>query len=508
MYLLRITNRMMSNNFLNDMMINLDNLQTISGQLTSGKEIRRPSDDPFKVARAMQLHTDINTNKQYNENIKDTINFLDETDTALNQLGNQFQRVRELLVSAGGVYGTDERKKVKDEINEIIGQVSQTLNSNFDGKYIFGGTRATTKPTNTITGPATTKIENKASADGNPPVEASVNGKYSGAENIDYEVEVSEGKVTFTASNGKIITGGATEKSWDLENGLTFKADKDLVNGTGYKFTAIAEGNTKLIFNSRKGEELSDLPPIECKIPTDVTKWNGKEITFNVNGNNPDVVVEMKDLNTPEDIINKINSDENLKGKVFAVEVKHGKESSIQIYSLDENKVFIKDTGIDELKTNKFMGNYEMQIMGEDLITEISQGVTVDYNTTAAEIIKFNDSKGNPRDLKDILEKIVRDLDNPNRTNDITNEDLEAIDAVMDNILKLRSKVGAKQNRMDSAESKNSSENFDMTDILSKTEDINITEKVMQFAVAQTVYIAALQTSAKIIQPTLMDYLR
>ena len=499
---------MMSNNFLNDMMINLDNLQTISGQLTSGKEIRRPSDDPFKVARAMQLHTDINTNKQYNENIKDTINFLDETDTALNQLGNQFQRVRELLVSAGGVYGTDERKKVKDEINEIIGQVSQTLNSNFDGKYIFGGTRATTKPTNTITGPATTKIENKASADGNPPVEASVNGKYSGAENIDYEVEVSEGKVTFTASNGKIITGGATEKSWDLENGLTFKADKDLVNGTGYKFTAIAEGNTKLIFNSRKGEELSDLPPIECKIPTDVTKWNGKEITFNVNGNNPDVVVEMKDLNTPEDIINKINSDENLKGKVFAVEVKHGKESSIQIYSLDENKVFIKDTGIDELKTNKFMGNYEMQIMGEDLITEISQGVTVDYNTTAAEIIKFNDSKGNPRDLKDILEKIVRDLDNPNRTNDITNEDLEAIDAVMDNILKLRSKVGAKQNRMDSAESKNSSENFDMTDILSKTEDINITEKVMQFAVAQTVYIAALQTSAKIIQPTLMDYLR
>ncbi|WP_242975525.1 flagellar hook-associated protein FlgL [Clostridium liquoris] len=505
---MRITNRMMSNNFLNDMMINLDNLQTISGQLTSGKEIRRPSDDPFKVARAMQLHTDINTNKQYNENIKDTINFLDETDTALNQLGNQFQRVRELLVSAGGVYGTDERKKVKDEINEIIGQVSQTLNSNFDGKYIFGGTRATTKPTNTITGPATTKIENKASADGNPPVEASVNGKYSGAENIDYEVEVSEGKVTFTASNGKIITGGATEKSWDLENGLTFKADKDLVNGTGYKFTAIAEGNTKLIFNSRKGEELSDLPPIECKIPTDVTKWNGKEITFNVNGNNPDVVVEMKDLNTPEDIINKINSDENLKGKVFAVEVKHGKESSIQIYSLDENKVFIKDTGIDELKTNKFMGNYEMQIMGEDLITEISQGVTVDYNTTAAEIIKFNDSKGNPRDLKDILEKIVRDLDNPNRTNDITNEDLEAIDAVMDNILKLRSKVGAKQNRMDSAESKNSSENFDMTDILSKTEDINITEKVMQFAVAQTVYIAALQTSAKIIQPTLMDYLR
>lgn len=502
----------MSDNFLNDMMTNLENLQTINNQLTSGKEIRRPSDDPFKVARAMQLHTDINTNKQYNENIKDTINWLDETDTALNQIGNQFQRVRELLVSAGNAaYGSDERKKIKDEINQIIGQVSQSLNSNFDGKYVFGGTRGTTKPTNVITGPAVTKIEDQISTDGKLPAEASVSGKYSGSENIDYEVKISGGNVTFTA-NGQVITPtkSATENSWNLGNGLTFKIEDALVEGTGYKLTAIAEGNTKLIFNSRQGKELSDVPPIEGKI-SDIKDWEGKNITFNVNGE--DIKIEMKDLKTPEDIINKINSDEKLKGKVFAVEVKQGKESSIQIYSLDENKAFIKETDVSSLqdKTNKFMGNYEIKTMGEDLLTEISQGVIVDYNVTAAEIINFNDSKGNERNLKDIMENIVRHLDSKDGTTsvkDITNGDLDAIDAVMGNILKLRSQVGSKQNRMESAEDKNVSENFDMTEILSKTEDINLTEKTMQMAVAQTVYMAALQASAKIIQPTLMDYLR
>ena len=62
---------------------NIDNLQELQQQMTSGKEIRRPSDNPFKLARAMQLHSSINANKQYNENISDTINWLDTTDTAL-----------------------------------------------------------------------------------------------------------------------------------------------------------------------------------------------------------------------------------------------------------------------------------------------------------------------------------------------------------------------------------------------------------------------------------------
>ncbi|MEL5865112.1 flagellar hook-associated protein FlgL, partial [Clostridium cochlearium] len=146
---MRVTNRMLANNFLTDMTTNLNNLQTLQQQLTSGKEIRRPSDDPLKVARAMQLHSEIGANKQYNENIKDTLSWLEQTDTALGQLGDQTHRIRELLVSAGNVaYGTDERKKINDEVKEIIGQMSQTLNASFDGRFIFGGTRGTAKPVN------------------------------------------------------------------------------------------------------------------------------------------------------------------------------------------------------------------------------------------------------------------------------------------------------------------------------------------------------------------------
>ncbi|ETJ34433.1 Flagellar hook-associated protein 3, partial [human gut metagenome] len=53
----------------------------------------------------MQLNGEISYNKQYNENIKDTSNWLDTTDTALSQMGNIFGRIETLLVNAGnGAY--------------------------------------------------------------------------------------------------------------------------------------------------------------------------------------------------------------------------------------------------------------------------------------------------------------------------------------------------------------------------------------------------------------------
>ena len=144
---MRVTNQMMSTSYLRDLNKNLNNLNKLQTQLTTGKEISKPSDNPFKTARIMQMYSEISANKQYNENIKDTISWLDTTDTALNQLTNTTQRIRELMVSSGNAsYGSDERKAIKDEINELISQTAQILNTSYDGKYVFGGSKTISKP--------------------------------------------------------------------------------------------------------------------------------------------------------------------------------------------------------------------------------------------------------------------------------------------------------------------------------------------------------------------------
>ncbi|SQB35763.1 flagellar hook-associated protein FlgL [Clostridium cochlearium] len=413
---MRVTNRMLANNFLTDMTTNLNNLQTLQQQLTSGKEIRRPSDDPLKVARAMQLHSEIGINKQYNENIKDTLSWLEQTDTALGQLGDQSQRIRELLVSAGDIaYGTDERKKINDEIKEIIGQMSQTLNASFDGRFIFGGTRGTSKPVNV----------------------------------------------------------------------------KD----------------DKLVYADRFGNEISFSDKVEI---ADASKWSGKKLLFNYTDKTDNKVKEktieidtasIKDINELVVNINKKIDEIGMEDKLEAtVDGKSGIKFTPKV-STDPTK---------DIEAIKILSSEEKLMMGEKLVTEISQGVRVEYNITSVDVIEFKDNEGKDRDLRKILEDIVTHLESPDADDikKITNEDLAALDAVMDNILKLRSQVGAKGNRMESALEKNKEENFNLTEILSKTEDIDLVEKTMEYAVAISVYMASLQTSARVLQPTLMDYVR
>ncbi|MBC2455914.1 flagellar hook-associated protein FlgL [Clostridium beijerinckii] len=143
----RITNSMLVANYLNNMKRNLGNMSTLQNQLSSGNSITRASDNPSTATRIMQLNSEIAANKQYNSNIKDVTNWLDTTDTALSEAGNVFSRIRELMVKAGnGAYGKDEISNIKDEIVQKVAQLGDILNSSFDGNYIFGGTKSTSKP--------------------------------------------------------------------------------------------------------------------------------------------------------------------------------------------------------------------------------------------------------------------------------------------------------------------------------------------------------------------------
>ena len=334
---MRITTKMISSRYLTDATRNLNSLQTINRQLTTGKEISRPSDNPYKVARSMQLNTDINTNTQYKTNIKDAINWLDTTDESLNQASSCITRIRTLMVASGNAgYGTDERKAIADEINERVAELGQILNGNFNGKYIFGGTKIASTPVSVQT------------------------------------------------------------------------------DTTGNKYIVYADANG--------------------------------------------------------------------------------------------DPIFYKDGNLVPPTTQIMADNY-INNMSTDLTTEISQGVTMEYNVTVSDIINYQTDAN--YDVMSLLSDITNNLVSADATDreKVIGENLDEIDKVLSNILALRAEVGAKQNRMESAESKNEDDSFNMTDILSRNEDIDFTEKTIEYATAQTIYQACLQVSAQILPKSLLDYL-
>lgn len=464
---MRITNKMLSNNFLTDMTRNLSNLKTLQQQLTSGKEIRKPSDDPFKVARAMQLHTDINTNKQFNSNITSTINWLDTTDTALGQGIDVLQRIRELLVNAGnGAYSGNERLAIKDEINEKIGEMGQILNTNFDGSYIFGGTRGTTKPVEVLGG---TNFGNAAST----------------------------GKIIIdnTDTSGKSII----DKDYKLVAPITIKITKQPVSGAG-----------------------SPLPDITIAKDTKITSLSDLASIINKKMEGTDAESKLKAIpNYSEGKIMFVNTNaeegSGVNYKIISI-------TSTPSISIDRDTAEYKDNNLDNARLiyykkdgGELVDGAEYNQIGTKLKVQIAQAVVMDYNVTATEVMEFKNDNGESKDLRDILNNIINHLDgknddgsiaSPDSVKDLVNGDLKNMTDAINNFLKIRSEVGAKQNRMDSAKDKNLDSNFNMTEILSKTEDIDFTEKTMEFAVAQTVYMASLQASARVLQPSLLDYLR
>ncbi len=90
----------------------------------------------------------------------------------------------------------------------------------------------------------------------------------------------------------------------------------------------------------------------------------------------------------------------------------------------------------------------------------------------------------------------------------LSNENLAKLDEVLDNILKYRSKIGARTVAAETSQSKLDDVRINTTNLLSDVEDVDIAEVIMKMQMAENVQTAALQTGATIIQKTLVDFIR
>ncbi|HCX64805.1 MAG TPA: flagellar hook-associated protein 3, partial [Eubacteriaceae bacterium] len=95
---MRITNNTLTGNYLRNLNKNLENMQLYQNQLSTGKEISKPSDDPMRVSRVMNLSNAVKQNEQFSKNIDDSLGWVQTADGALNSLSDTMLRARDLLI--------------------------------------------------------------------------------------------------------------------------------------------------------------------------------------------------------------------------------------------------------------------------------------------------------------------------------------------------------------------------------------------------------------------------
>jgi flagellar hook-associated protein 3 FlgL len=143
----RITTMMTSQMTIADLTQAFDRLSKTQEELSSGKRINKPSDDPYGASRSVQLNSDLAGLGAYSRNVNDGTSWLQATDSALMNVNNLVQRARELLVQAGNdPGGQTARSDEAAEIDQLVDAIKQEGNTTYAGQFIFGGTATTTPP--------------------------------------------------------------------------------------------------------------------------------------------------------------------------------------------------------------------------------------------------------------------------------------------------------------------------------------------------------------------------
>lgn len=120
---------------------NQGNLSEIQQQLSSGKKLLKPSDDPVGAAQIIRITEELDKLEQYQRNNDLVTNSLELQETAIRSINDVVNRARVLVVQSGnGILGDEDRKAIGAEIEQIRNQVLDLMNTqNSSGEYIFSG---------------------------------------------------------------------------------------------------------------------------------------------------------------------------------------------------------------------------------------------------------------------------------------------------------------------------------------------------------------------------------
>lgn len=123
-------------------------LARTQNQLSSGKRINAPSDDPTGSAQLLGLSESLKVTEQYLKNIDQARSRLELEDAALGAVDNSLQRARELMVQ--GLNDTNsaaDRIAIAQEVRQIMDEVLGLANrKDATGEYLFAGYQVQNAP--------------------------------------------------------------------------------------------------------------------------------------------------------------------------------------------------------------------------------------------------------------------------------------------------------------------------------------------------------------------------
>lgn len=174
-------------------------------QVSSGKRMLTPADDPVASVRLLQLGQEASKLNQYKDNLTAATNSLTQQEFILNSVNNVLQRVRETTLEAGnGALDAGGREALAQELAKREEELYGLMNSrNARGEYLFGGSKSDI-----------------------PPFVRQPDGSY------DYQGD--EGQRSIQIASGRMVAINDNGKELFLDVANTTRLDTATATGNGY----------------------------------------------------------------------------------------------------------------------------------------------------------------------------------------------------------------------------------------------------------------------------------
>ncbi len=144
---MRVTQQMMSQQFIRNLHKNNQAMATTNAQISSGKKYEKISDNPQEVLKALSHQSSIMKIEQYQKNAQDGADVMQAIDDALQGLTNVMHRIRELTVKGSNdTANASDKKDIAQEIRSLQQQVNNIANTTLGDRYLFSRTNYTAPP--------------------------------------------------------------------------------------------------------------------------------------------------------------------------------------------------------------------------------------------------------------------------------------------------------------------------------------------------------------------------
>ncbi len=533
---MRITNNMLINNMLTSLSNNLSRTAKLQLQQATGKKISKPSDDPIVASKSLKLRTDVAEIAQYKRNTDDATSWMEITESTIGQLGEVMQRVRELTVQgANGTNTTADMQKIRVEVEQLKKQVSHLANATYAGRYVFSGYK-TDKPLMDESGHFLL------------PVDMS--------EDIQYEIGIGD-NINVNVTGGDLFNSGKTTVSNRAGTSMgndpvTFPVT--ITAGVNDQLSITIDGESQTVtipdgtysdpfvflsvFQNRINSATTTASDITASysagrlLLTSGTSGDLSEVVVNLGGSTiagsigMTAVTEIAGLSYdtsgtltgngivgfPLTITSGLDDTLSLTidGETVAVTIPAGTYATpADILPVVQNGINTATTAAADVVATINAGRLVLTSGSEGASSSVSINVA---SSSAAGLLGMATSiqadgvTASNGTMITLFDNLIKGLDKGDHKT-IGNL-LATVDMEIENMLRVRSGVGARMNRLELSGNRLDDDSVGFTKLMSQNEDVDIAEVAMNLMNENTVYQASLATGAKVIQPSLVDYLR